>query len=291
MIPDVDPDSIAYLNGNYLRLGDARISVLDRGFIFGDGIYEVVPVYGGQPLRLAQHVARLQRSLAKVQIAPGRSDADWQQLFTDMIARSRTPDCTVYLQVTRGVAKRVHGFPQPTPTPTVFAMTSPLMRPDERMRTQGFSVVSMQDMRWLHCDIKSVSLLGNVLAKQYATEHGVDDVIQFRDDRLTEGSSSNVWVVRDGRLLAPPCDHLILEGVRYAFLQELAADNGIPFEARVIRRAEVATADELMLSSATKEILPITRYDGQPVGNGKPGPVYARLRAAYDAVIEQLRPA
>ena len=288
MIPDVDNDSIVYLNGEYVRLGDAKVSVLDRGFIFGDGVYEVVPAYGGQPLRLAQHVARLQRSLAKVRIATGRSDADWTQLLTGMIARADARICAVYLQVTRGVARRVHGFPQPTPSPTIFAMASPLARPSEQARTQGFSVVSMQDMRWLHCDIKSVSLLGNVLAKQHATEQGVDDVIQFRDDRLTEGSSSNVWVVAGGKLLAPPRDNLILEGVRYAFLQELARENGIPFESRIILRHEVEAADELMLSSATKEILPITQYDGRPVGSGKPGPVYAKLRAAYDTVIERL---
>jgi D-alanine transaminase len=164
-------------------------------------------------------------------------------------------------------------------------MVSPFSRPDAHKREDGMSAVSMPDLRWLRCDIKCVSLLGNVLAKQYATDAGADEVIQFRDGRLSEGSSCNIWMVKDGVLHAPLRDEFILEGIRYAFIQELAEEARIPFEARIILEREVENADELMLSSATKEILPITQYNGRPVGTGKPGPVYARLRAGYDAAI------
>jgi D-alanine transaminase len=287
MIPDVDNDSIVYVNGEYVRLGDAKISVLDRGFIFGDGIYEVVPAYNGKPFRMKEHLARLERSLGAIRIDTGKSTADWEQLVHDMLKRSGLGDCMVYLQVTRGVAKRDHGFPQDC-EPTVFCMVSPFKRPDAHKREDGLSVVSMPDLRWLHCEIKSVSLLGNVLAKQHAVDAGVDEVVQFRDGHLSEGSSCNIWVVKDGVLLAPVRDHFILEGIRYAFLEQLAAKAGVKFESRPISREEVEQADELMLSSATKEVLPITRYDGKPVGSGKPGPVYAKLRAGYDEAIANL---
>ncbi|WP_298013183.1 D-amino acid aminotransferase [uncultured Castellaniella sp.] len=288
MIPGVDNDSIVYLNGDYVRLGDAKISVLDRGFIFGDGIYEVVPCYGGKPFLMQNHLARLQRSLKAIRLETGRGIADWEALVADMLSRSGARgDCSVYLQVTRGVAKRDHGFPADSQA-TVFCMVSPLKRPNAHKRGQGMTAVSMPDERWLHCEIKSVSLLGNVLAKQYAADAGVDEVLQFRDGNLSEGSSCNIWVVKNGVMRAPVRDNLILEGIRYGFLEQLAADAGIPFESRPIPKAEVAEADELMLSSATKEVLPITQYDGRPVGSGTPGPVYARLRAAYDQAIAAL---
>jgi len=287
MIPDVDNDSIVYLNGEFVRLGDARISVLDRGFIYGDGIYEVVPAYGGKPFRMDGHLGRLQRSLAAIGIKVDIDRAGWEALVRDLIARSGLGDCIVYLQVTRGVAKRDHAFPKHA-TPTVFGMVSPFKRPSTAWREQGLSAVGIPDIRWLHCEIKSISLLGNVLAKQHAVDAGVDEVLQFRGDHLSEGASCNIWVARDGKLLAPPRDNLILEGIRYGFIEELAAAAGIPFEARPITRAEVETADELMLTAATKEVLPITRFEGKPVGTGKPGPVYAALRAGYDRVIAAL---
>ncbi|CAM5189454.1 Branched-chain-amino-acid aminotransferase OS=Castellaniella defragrans OX=75697 GN=ilvE PE=3 SV=1 [Castellaniella defragrans] len=288
MIPNVDNDSLVYLNGELVRLGDAKISVLDRGFIFGDGIYEVVPVYHGKPFRLHEHLARLQRSLKKIQLDADRSDADWEHLMRDMLKRSGLADCTIYLQVTRGVAKREHGFPSEPCEPTIFCMVSPHAWPGAEKREHGMKVVSMPDLRWLHCDIKSISLLGNVLAKQFATDAGVDDVIQFRDGHLSEGSSSNIWVVKNGTLQAPLRNQFILEGIRYAFIRELAEKAGIPFQMRDIPSSEVETADELMVSSATKEILPITQYNGRPVGTGKPGSVYATLRAGYDTAIAQL---
>lgn len=287
MIPNVDNDSLVYLNGERVRLADAKVSVLDRGFIFGDGVYDVVPAYGGKPLRMDAHLARLERSMATIGVRNPMPRADWERLVLDMIKDSGLGDCMAYIQVTRGVAKRDHGFPEGV-EPTVFCMVSPFKRPDSVLREQGLSAIGTTDLRWLRCDIKSVSLLGNVLARQMAVEAGVDDVLQFRDGHLTEGSAANIWVVRNGTLLAPVRGNLILEGIRYGLMEELARDCGIPFRACDITQDEVASADEIMLTSATKEILPIVRYDGRPVGSGSPGPVYAQLRAAYDAVIAAL---
>ncbi|WP_427184274.1 D-amino acid aminotransferase [Bordetella bronchialis] len=288
MIPGVPGDSLAYLNGEFLRLQDAKISVLDRGFIFGDGVYEVVPVYEGRPFRMAEHLGRLERSLAAIRIEAPFDRAGWQEVVQGLIERSLTPSCVVYLQVTRGVARRDHGFPADAVTPTVFGMTSPFTRPGAQLREQGVTLISIPDERWLHCDIKSVSLLGNVLAKQRAADAGADEVVQFRDGMLSEGATCNIWVAAGGKLLAPPKDHLVLEGIRYGLLAELAAEAGIPFEMRPVTRAEVENADELMVSSATREILPALRLDGRPVGSGKPGSVYARLRQGYDGRIAAL---
>lgn len=290
MIADVDNDSIVYLNGETLRLGDARISVLDRGFIFGDGIYDVVPAYSGRPFRMDEHLDRLERSLASISIQVDMQRADWENLITDLIGRSGLGDCMAYIQVTRGVAKRDHAFPKNV-QPTVFCMVSPLVRPDATQRAQGLSAVSIPDLRWLRCEIKSISLLGNVLAKQAAVDAGVDEVLQFRDGFLSEGASSNVWIAKDNVLLAPPRNNLILEGIRYRLLEELAEQAGLPFQARAISEQEVNDADEIMMTSATKEVLPITRYNGNPVGSGKPGPVYETLRKGYDQAIRNLEQA
>ncbi len=289
MIPGVNLESLVYLNGEIVRLAEAKISVLDRGFIFGDGVYDVVPVYAGKPFRMQQHLERLLRSLKFIGLDAGWSYADWEKLVLDMLAKQSpvAADYTVYIQVTRGVAKREHGFPEGV-SPTIFCMVSPMEKPSAEKRTKGYSTVSLEDQRWLHCQIKSISLLGNVLAKQFANDAGVDEVIQFRDGYLSEGSACNVWVIKDGVLLAPVRDNLILEGIRYSFLMELAEKLSIPFEARKVSKAEVEQADEIMLSSATKEILPVTSLDGKPVGSGKPGPVYEKLYNAYQETIAAL---
>jgi D-alanine transaminase len=280
-------DSLCYLNGEYLPLSSARIPVLDRGFIFGDGIYEVVPVYHKRPFRLEPHLDRLQRSLTEVRIDNPHTRDQWRALI-DRLIRSSTPaDLVVYLQVTRGVARRDFAFPRNV-TPTVFAMASALTRPSAAQRDVGLRTISVPDLRWLRCDIKSVSLLGAVLARQQAAERGVDEVVQHRDGRLTEGSASNIWLVKGGRVLAPPRDHLILEGIRYRFIEELCAQASIAFEARVISMDEVRTADELMLSAATREVLAIVELDGRLIGDGRPGPVYRQLRHGYDAAIDAL---
>jgi D-alanine transaminase len=285
MIPNVDNDSIVYLNGEYLRLGDAKVSVLDRGFIFGDGIYDVVPAYKGVPFRMDGHLARLERSLALLSINVGWTRQQWEALVLDLLERSTLENSMIYLQVTRGVAKRDHAFPGNDVTPTVFGMVAPFTRPSQAQREQGLTAVSVPDIRWLRCEIKSISLLGNVLAKQQAVDAGVDEVVQFRDGYLSEGASCNIWIAKDGKLLAPPRDNLILEGIRFGVLEELAKSAGIVFEARPISQEEVEQADEIMMTSATKEVLPIVTLNGKPVGSGTPGSVYATLRAGYDNLV------
>jgi D-alanine transaminase len=280
-------DSLCYLNGDYVPLASASIPVLDRGFIFGDGIYEVVPAYRKRPFRLEQHLDRLQRSLAETRIENPHSRGQWRAIIERLIGSSPAEDLVVYMQVTRGVAKRDFAFPARV-APTEFAMASPLTRPSAAQRDSGLRAISVPDLRWLRCDIKSVSLLGAVMARQQAAERGLDEVVQHRDGRLTEGSASNVWVVKAGRVLAPPRDQLILEGIRYGFIQELCEQGAIAFEVRVISMEEVRAADELMLSAATREVLPIVELDGRPIGDGRPGPVYRQLRRGYDAAIAAL---
>ena len=273
-------DSLVYLNGQLLLLSEARIPVMDRGFIFGDGVYEVVPVYHRQLFRGDEHLARLFRSMHAIGLANPHSREEWVELIGKVTAAQASDDQLVYMQVTRGVAKRSHAFPQEA-QPTVFIMSNPLILPPEESRTNGVACVSMEDRRWLRCDIKSTSLLGNVLAAQYAAEHDAVEAIQFRDGFLTEGASSNIWVVRHGRLMAPPKDHRILEGIRYGLIEELCAGCGFMLETRQIARAEVFRAEEVLLTSAGREILPVTSIDGHPIGSGQAGPVFQQLYAAY----------
>jgi len=282
MAPVEDPKVYLSIGGEETMtpLSEARIPVLDRGFIFGDGVYEVVPAYRRVPFRLNQHLARLSRSLHAIGIANPYDTDGWKSRIATLIAESDNEDQLVYMQITRGVAKRGHAFPAGI-KPTVFMMSNPIVLPTPVQRDSGVAVVTAVDNRWLRCDIKSVSLLGNVLMAEHAARHQVVETVMFRDGFLTEASSSNVWVVKHGTLFAPPKDERILEGIRYGMIAELAARHGIPFEVRPIARIEVENADELMLSSATKEVLPITVLDGHVVGSGAPGPVYHRLYAAY----------
>jgi D-alanine transaminase len=292
MIQGIQGNPTVYLNGQWLPLSEAKISVLDRGFIFGDGIYEVVPAYARRPFRLESHLRRLQRSLAAIRIPSPFDHDQWSALFQQTIDRNDGEDQFIYVQVTRGVAKRDHGFPHPEVAPTVFAMSTPFTPPSHEQRETGLSVVSLPDERWLHCDIKSTALLGNVLARQAAIDRGAAEAVLFRDGFLTEGAASNIWMVKDGILCAPLKNHLVLEGVRYGLMEEVAERLGIPVQIRRIRQAEISQADELLLTSATKEVLPIVRMDLRPVGSpahaGKPGPVYRRIRKAYDDAIATL---
>ena len=278
------PDTLCHLNGQTLPLSQAKISVLDRGFIFGDGIYEVIPVYGRRLFRFDEHMARLQRSLAKLRIANPHSTVQWLTLARELVAAQPADDQLVYIEVTRGVALRDHVMPEGI-TPTVFVMTNPMKPPTPEQRHQGVACVTARDFRWERGDIKSVSLLGNVLARQISADRGAVETVMFRDGWLTEASGSNVWVAHEGALLGPPKNEHVLEGIRYDLLAELCEEEGIAFNLRPIAEADVLAADEVMLSSATKEILPVTRLDGEPVGHGalrgKPGPVYARLYEAY----------
>ncbi len=285
------PDTLCHLNGQTLPLRDAKISVLDRGFIFGDGVYEVIPVYGRRCFRFDEHMARLARSLGKLRITNPHTRDGWLALVRELIVAQPADDQLVYIEVTRGVALRDHVMPEGI-TPTVFVMTSAMKPPSAEQRHQGVACVTARDFRWERGDIKSVSLLGNVLARQISADHGALETVMFRDGWLTEASGSNVWVVHEGALLGPPKSEHVLEGIRYDLLAELCADVGIAYNLRPIAESDVHAADELILTSATKEVLPITRLDGELVGHGalrgKPGPVYARLYEAYQrAKLEQ----
>ena len=281
-------DLPCYLNGEFTTLPNARISVMDRGFIFGDGVYEVVPAYAGVPFRFDEHMARLGRSLAELRIPNPMQPREWMALVQRLMASYaqakgvsvEATDQLVYLQITRGVAMRDHAMP-PGITPTVFCMTNRLSLYGEEERSRGASCVTADDFRWEKAHIKSTSLLGAVLARQISADAGAAETVMFRDGWLSEASSSNVWMVKDGAVFGPPRDNLVLEGIRYGLIETLCREAGIPFELRRIHRDEVLAADELLLSSATKEIMPVTRLDGQPVGTGAPGPIYQQLYAGY----------
>ena len=282
------PDTPCYLNGEITALKDAKISVMDRGFIFGDGVYEVVPVYGGKPFRFAQHMARMDRSLAELRIANPMSHAQWHELVLKLVdgyalsqhTSHEKIDQLVYIQITRGVALRDHVMP-PDLTPTVFVMTNTMKPPTSAQRAQGVACVSADDFRWSKAHIKSTSLLGAVMARQISADVDAVETVMFRDGYLSEAAACNVWAVRGGKVLGPPKDNLVLEGIRYGLIEGMCREAGIGFELRRVSREEVFSADELLLSSATKEVLPITLLDGKPIGSGKPGPVYAKLLAAY----------
>jgi len=271
-----------YLNGQFMPIEEARIPVLDRGFIFGDGVYEVIPVYSRHAFRLTEHLKRLQHSLDGIRLQNPHSDGEWTNLVNELIARNAGEDQYLYLHITRGVAKRDHAFPKPPVSPTIFMMSSPLPTPPTELLQSGIACVTAPDNRWLRCDIKSIALLPNVLLRQVAVDAGCTETILIRDNSfMTEGAASNIFVVKNGTLLAPPKDNLMLPGITYDVVLELAATNGIPHEVRKVAVAEVFDADELLLTSSTKEILAVTTLDGKPVGNGKPGTMFARLHKLY----------
>ena len=271
-----------YLNGQFLPLEEAKVSVLDRGFIYGDGVYELVPVYGRRPYRLRQHLARLQRSLDGIRLANPHTDAEWEAIIAGLIGRMAFADQGVYLQVTRGVAKRDHAFPAGV-APTVFMMSNPLALPSREQIERGVAVVTAADERWLHCDLKTISLLGNVLARQLAVDAGATETVLFRNGYLTEASASNVLLVRDGVIVAPPKDNQILPGITYDVAFELAREAGLPIQVRPVPKEEALAADEMWLSSSTKEVLAVTSVDGRPFGGGKPGPVFRKVYALFQA--------
>jgi D-alanine transaminase len=272
--------SKVFLNGEFLAPEEAKVPVLDRGFIFGDGVYEVVPVYSRVPFRLDEHLARLERSLGETRIRNPYSRAQWRDLIYRLVDLQAFEDQAVYFQVTRGVAKRDHAFPKGV-EPTVFMMSNPLVNPPREQVDKGGAAVSAPDNRWLRCDIKSISLIGNCLLRQLSAEQGLAETILFRDGKLTEASACNVFVVKRGVVLSPPKGNLILPGITYDVVTELARANGMPLEFRDVTEAEVRAADELWVSSSSKEVFPIVELDGRKIGDGKPGPVFRRMYQLY----------
>ncbi len=275
--------AIAYLNGEYLPLAKVCISPLDRGFLFADGVYEAIPAYNGRLFRLGEHLRRLHNSLAEIRLETNLNYAQWSALLSELVVRIGGRILTLYLQVTRGAAEyRDHCFPSKTP-PTVFAMVSPLQPVPEALCRAGISVITANDIRWGACHIKSVALLANVLARQQAIDRGAADALLVRDGRLTEGTASNVFVVCNGRLLTPPKDQFILPGITRDLVLELAATNDIAYREQYLPREVLTEADEVWLTSSTKEILPVTCIDGRRVGTGVPGPLWRRMTDLYQA--------
>ena len=271
----------AYLNGKFLPLENATVSVLDRGFLFGDGVYELIPVYSRKPFRLEQHLSRLQASMDGIGLVNPHTQADWARIIACMIEQVDYADQSLYLQVTRGAdSKRSHAFPAVV-RPTIFMMSEALSTPDALQREQGVAAITAADIRWLRCDLKTTALLANCLLRQAAINAACVETVLLRDGFLTEGSASNIFVVSHDVLLAPIKNHFMLPGVTYDVVLELAAQNGLRSEVRDITEDEVRNADELWLTSSAKEVLPIVRLDGKPIGNGAPGPVFTQMHGWY----------
>ncbi|MDQ2694708.1 MAG: D-amino acid aminotransferase [Pseudomonadota bacterium] len=284
------PPAIAYLNGAFPPLAEAQISPLDRGFLFADGVYEVIPVYHGRLFRLAGHLARLDNGLAALRLDPGLDHAGWTRLLEELVARNGGGHLAIYLQITRGAAApRDHAFPA-VPRPTVFAMCSPLKPLPEAVRREGLSAVTLDDIRWSACHLKTIALLPNVLARQQALDRGADDAILVRDGILTEAAAGNLFLVRGGALLTPLKDHRILPGITRDLILELAGANAIPFHEEDLPAAVLEDAGEVWITSSTKEILPVTRIDGRPVGDGRPGPLWRRLTELFQAYKQEVCP-
>lgn len=269
-----------YLNGDFLPLEEARVPVMDRGFLFGDGVYEVIPVYDHQPFRLSEHLARLQASLDGIRLVNPHTTAQWESLIGRIVAAAQWQDQGIYLQVTRGPGPRDHAFPK-TVQPTVFILPLPLNPPGREVVERGVGAITASDNRWSRCDLKVTSLLPNVLLRQQSVDAGCAETLLIRDGQLIEGSTSSVFIVLDGKLLTPPKSHLMLPGITYDVVLELAAEAGIPYRTKPISEAELRAAGEVWIASSTKEILAVVELDGQRVGEGTPGPLFKRMHALY----------
>ena len=269
-----------FLNGEFMPMEEARVPVLDRGFIFGDGIYELVPVYSRAPFRLEGHLARMERSLSEVKIANPYSRAEWTKIIEQMIDKQSFDDQGVYWQITRGVAKRDHAFPKNV-QPTVFMMSNPLVNPSKEVVENGGKAVTAPDFRWHRCDLKTISLIGNCMLRQLSAEEGAVETILFRDGRLTEASASNAYIVKNGVIATPPKDNLILPGITLDVVFDIVKRGNLPMEVREITRAEVFGADEVWVSSSSKEVVAVVDLDGKTIGTGKPGPVFRKAWQLY----------
>jgi len=283
--------NIVYLNGQYLPAASATISVMDRGFLFGDGVYEVIPVYGGRLFRLEPHLQRLDQSLAGIRIDNPLTHAEWQALLEELLERnsSHGEDQSIYFQVTRGVAaRRDHAFPKGI-TPTIFACSNPLTTPDEAYYADGLSAITATDIRWDRCNIKAITLLPNVLLRQEAIDAGGAEAILLRDGLAIEGAASNLFIVEDDTLITPPTGPQLLPGITRDLVLEIARSHNIPCREEAISEAQLRRADEVWLTSSTKEIMPVTQLDNSPVGTGRPGPLWRRLRELYQGYKSELR--
>jgi len=284
------PLPICYLDGHWLPLAEARISPLDRSFLFGDGVYEVVPVFAGRPFRFAEHFDRLARSCRELRLRDPHDRAGWRSLVSELMRRNGGGEIYVYVQVSRGAdAGRSHA-PLPDIPPTVFAFAAPMPQPTAQQLARGLACVTAPDIRWLRCDIKSVALLGNVLQRQLGCDAGADETILLRNGEMLEATASTVHVVSNGVLVTPPNSNVILPGTTRSVVEELADRIGAAREVRAVSEAELRAAEEIWLASATKTVMPVTRLDGAAVGDGKPGPLWQRMWAAFEALKLELAP-
>lgn len=275
----MEKNNIVYLNDQFLPIDEAKVSVLDRGFIFGDGVYEVIPVYTGRLFRLEHHLDRLGRSLEGIRLDNPLVHDEWQEILEELVKRNGGGDQSVYLQITRGVAKREHAFPENV-EPTIFAMSNPMGEVDPKLR-KGVTTVTVEDFRWKMCHIKSIALLPNILLRQQAIDQGATEAIMLRDGQVTEGAATNVFIVKGDTIITPAKSNLLLPGITRDLVVELCHKHAIPCEERDITEAELRSADEVWLSSSTKEVIPVTLLDGLPVGEGKPGPLWKKVLDLY----------
>lgn len=290
---DIISQQIAYLNGLYIPLAEAQISPQDRGFLFGDGVYEVIPVYNKTLFYFDEHLQRLKNSLAATGIANPLSDAQWEDILNTLIEKHSWQDQFIYLQVTRGVQMQRDHMPADCLSPTIYAYTNPLKSLTDEVLAKGVKVVTLEDIRWLRCDIKAITLLPNVMLKLAAKQQGADDAILIsRDGYVAEGTASNAFIVKNGKLLTPPTSAKILPGITRLVIESIAKKHHIELIEKELTQDELEQAEEIWLTSSTKEALPVTSINGKPVGDGKPGVLWQTLRQHYQQhkqdIIEQL---
>ncbi len=276
-----------YLNGEFLPQDQAFVPVMDRGFVFGDGVYEVIPVYGGRLFRLSEHLERLDNSLTGIRLHNPMSHAQWADILNRLVDKNGGGEQSVYLQITRGHAPRDHAFPANV-QPTVFISSSPLKPVAKPLLQNGVAAITLEDIRWKHCHIKAIALLPNILLRQQAIDAGAQEAILIRDDVVTEGAASNVFIVKDSVIKTPTKGPFLLPGITRDLILELATANGLANQECTFSAEELAAADEIWLSSSTKEVLPVTKLDDKPVGNGQPGPVWQQIQTLYQAYKQAL---
>lgn len=281
-------DPLVYLNGEFIPLSAAKIPVLDRGFIFGDGIYEVIPAYAKRLFRLDEHLERLNNSLEATRIPNPYPESEWKKVLGQLVMKNEAEDQSVYLQVTRGVAKRDHAFPEHV-VPTVFMMSSPLVVTSEEMFNQGINAITLDDIRWRYCNIKAITLLPNILLRQTAVDEGAQEAILVRGGEVTEGAASNIFIVIDGHIQTPPKSARLLPGITRDLVVELANKNGLKCIEANFSDAELEAADEVWITSSMKEIMPVVRLNDEPVGNGKPGQITRQMFQIFQAFKTELK--
>lgn len=280
---------LAYLNGEFMPLSEAQVPVLDRGFLFADGVYEMLPAYGGYLFGLDEHLQRLQKSLDGISLQNPLQNSEWRAMLQELTQRAGDHDQAIYLQVTRGVsAKRAHIFPEHVKQ-TVFAMSTVLKPMSEIDKATGIRVICHEDIRWSYCHLKTISLLGNVLMQQAAHAAGAQEALTLRNGFVTEGSSSNFFIVSGGVILTPPKSESLLPGITRQFVLSLADKHNMPWREQDLQLEQVMEADEVWISSSSREVVPVIAVDAKPIGDGKAGPVWRQMTQHYETMKQQLR--